>query len=129
MSREQVFKTIAWITARHLMHYQAIMQLLASVGARFMQVTAPDIYVHAASTMQQNAELHELKALQAAYEMKRLARHAGGWQDHHGIGLDQIADVLVMEHDWELEEVGTFVEELTEGHFVIAHSGDDDEND
>lgn len=111
------------------MHYQAVMQLLSNIGAGLMKMVAPDIFAHAASAIEQNVELHELKVLQAAYEMKRLARHAGGWQDHHGIGLDQIADVLVTQHDWEPEQVGDFVEALTEGHFVFAHGGDDDDED
>ena len=126
-TQEFFFKGIAWITAKHLMHYQKHMEVLSSIGAWFMQLAAPKLYLHAESTVTQKPELHELMVLSACYDLKKAARLSGGWSEDHGHGLDQIAHVLVTQHDWDPEDVGAFVEDLTEGHFMFAFDGDDDE--
>lgn len=125
-TQEFLFKGIAWITAKHLMHYQKHIELLSSIAGLLMKLFAPALFEHAEASINQGAELHELKVLGACYEMKRAAHLAGGWSEQHGYGLDQIAHVLVTQHGWDPEDVGDFVEDLTEGHFMFA-SFDDDE--
>jgi hypothetical protein len=126
-SQEFLFKTIAWITARHLLHYQKYMEVLSQVGAFAMKIAAPDLYSHAEASLMQRPELHELTILKVCFELQKAAKLSGGWSEDHGYGLDRIAEVLVTEHDWEPEDVGSFVEDLTEGHFVFALNDDDDE--
>lgn len=125
-TQEMLFKAIAWITAKHLMHYQKHMEVMSAIAGMLMKVVAPDLYNHAEASINQGNELHELKALSACYDMKRAANLAGGWSEQHGWGLDQIAHVLVTQHGWDPEDVGAFVEDLSEGHFMFATFDDDE---
>lgn len=128
MSAERWFRLIAWVTARHLMHYQALLQRISQLGAQLMRLANPEMFNHAQVALGQAQELSELRVLAAAYQLKSQARQDGGWKTRHGEPLDMIANALVQVHDWEPEDVGNFVEALTEGEFVYA-GGDDDDDD
>ena len=78
---------------------------------------------------EQDSELTELKALSAALEIKGLAEAMNGWEDHHGIGLNMVAGVLVEQTDWESEDVDDFVERLTEGYFAFGGGLFDEDED
>ena len=103
--------------------------LVAQIGAWFMKQADKDSFEYHEQLSLQREELQELKALSAAYDIKDLAEHDGGWEDHHGIGLDMLAQVLVMQHGWEPEDVGQFVGELTEGFFDFAPSDEEDDEE
>ena len=126
-TREKLFRLTAWITHRHMMHHQRISEIQGAIGAWIMHKIAPSIYEHAEAAIGQQGELHELRALGVCFDMQHAAKLSGGWQDHHGTGLDQVANILVQQHDWDPEDVGMFVEQLTDGHFVFAHTDDDDD--
>ena len=127
MQRSQrLFGLIAWLTHRHMLHHQKIAELIGAVGAWFMKLAAPRIYEHAEAAIEQQVGLQELNVLNLCLEIKRAATLQGGWQDHHGVGLDQVAHILVQQHDWDPYDVGVFVEQLTDGHFVFASNDDDD---
>ena len=129
VTRDRLFTWIAWITAGHLNHWQAQQRWLTAVGQFFMKQASPARWSHAEQVIYQQQELQELQALSACYELKRHARLIGGWQDKHGEQLDAVAAVLVLQHHWDPEEDGNFVEDLTEGHFMFAvHDYDDDDD-
>lgn len=123
----RVFHSVAWLTARHVMHFQAIQVAIARTGQWFMRMADAERFEHATAALEQQWELNELQALRAAYQMKRAASLGNGWKDRHAEQLDAIAHVLVTNHDWDTDDVGTFVEDLTEGYFVFASSEDDDD--
>lgn len=130
LTRDRLFRLIAWITAGHLTHWQAQQKWISALGQFAMKRASPVRWTHAELVTYQQQELQELQALSACYELKRHARLIGGWHDKHGEQLDAVAAVLVLQHDWQPEEVGTFVEDLTEGHFMFAiHDHDDDDFD
>lgn len=128
MTPERLFRAIAWVTARHLEHYQAVLQRVASLGGLLMRWAYPEMYGHAQATLEQREELSELQVLRMGYLLKSQARQDGGWKTRHGEQLDQIAFALIEGHDWEPESVNVFVEALTEGTFSLV-SGDDDDDD
>lgn len=129
MANERLFRAIAFITAKHLMHYQAVMQAISSLGAWLMKQAAPALYEHAEQVLGQRDELQELRVLQAFYELQAMATRGGGWKDRHGPPLDQIANALIEQCGWDPDEVGEFVEELTEGHFAYSLAGDDEDDE
>lgn len=130
MSAERWFRLIAWVTARHLMHYQAVLQAGSQLGAFLMRLVNPEMFRHAQIALTQAQELSELRVLSAAFDLKTQVRQEGkGWKTRHGEPLDMIADALVNGHDWEPEDVGRFVGALTEGVFVYAGADDDDDDD
>lgn len=118
--RSNLFHAVAWITARHLAHFEALKVLHASIGSMFMKLADPDRFAYYEACLVQGPELQELKALDAALDIKDLATAQGGWAGHHGIGLDMVAGVLIEQHGWNPEEVQDFVEELSEGYFAFG---------
>lgn len=130
MSEERWFRLIAWVTARHLTHYQAVLKAGSRFGASLMRLVSPEMYYHAEVTLSQAQELGELRVLSAAFDLKSQVRQEGkGWKNRHGEPLDSIADALVNGHDWESEDVGRFVDDLTEGVFVYSGADDDDDDE
>ncbi len=76
---------------------------------------------------EQQHELHELKALSAAFDIKKMADSDEGWVDHHSIGLNMVAGILMEQHDWDPEDIHEFVEDLTDGHFSFAASEEEED--
>lgn len=122
--RETLFRTAAWIAAHHVKHFEAWKQLSMTIGARVMRLADPRRYAYVEATLGQHLELQELKALSAALDIKQLASSGEGWEDHHSIGLDMVANVLILQHDWEPDDVNEFIEELTDGVFSYGASED-----
>lgn len=125
----RLFNGTAWLTARHIAHFQAQQFWLARIGQWLMRFFDLPRYNHAAAVTEQQYELHELQALRAAFQMKRAADLGNGWKGRHMQQFDAIAYVLINQHDWEIERVGELVESLTDGHFVLTGGGDDDDDD
>ena len=127
LTKDRLFRLVAWLTAKHMMHWQAQMKLSAQMGQWFMKQVSPKRWNHAEEVVLQKPWLEELQALSACYDVKRHARLIGGWHELHGDRLDQVANVLVMHYDWDPEDVGEFYAELTEGAFHFGDPFDDDE--
>lgn len=125
--RRFLFKCIAWITAHHIDHYEAVKGLLANIGATLMKFADPLSFGHAEQSMEQAEDLHELKALAAAFDLRDMAERQGGWEDHHGIALDMLADILINRHDWDPEDVALFIENLTDGVFALSKADDEED--
>lgn len=119
--RAKLLHLIAWITARHIAHYEAMQVLIAKIGQFFMQRSHASLFQYYAETQLQAAEIHELKALSAAYDIKQMNtdKLTGevDWPDHAAVGLNMVAGVLIEQHDWDPEDVADFVDDLTEGYF------------
>lgn len=128
-TRESLFKFIAWLTAKHITHYRAVTQLLSNIGVFLMRIVHPEMFDHAQSVLHQTQTLREIHILKACFEMKRAVAQEGGWKRHHARNLDQIASILVNTFDWDPDDFGEFVEELTEGVFSLVGSDDDDDDD
>ena len=126
-----LFNAIAWLSARHIAHYEAHQVLVAKIGQFFLARAHPALMAYYAQTQQQAAELHELKALSAAYEIKDINTDEitgeTDWPDHAAIGLNMVAGVLIEQHGWDPEEVGEFVDDLSEGFFNFAQVDDEEE--
>lgn len=126
MDRSQrIFRLIAFVAQRHLAHFQAQVRWIDWVSRWLLEKANEEMFSHAASVHEQAAELHELKALDAALRMKRAARLCGQWQDRHGAQLNGIAQVLIVQHGWDPDEVGDFVQELTDGFFNYGRGFDE----
>lgn len=123
-------QSIAWISSCHMAHFEANRNLSAAIGAYFMRLVNKKEFDYYRAAYEQDSELTELKALSAALEIKGLAEAMNGWEDHHGIGLNMVAGVLVEQTDWESEDVDDFVERLTEGYFAFGggHYFDEEED-
>ena len=127
--RTQLLHAIAWISARHVRHFESCKTLSANIGAWFMRRADQKTFEYYEASMLQRNELQEIKALSAAMEIKDLAMNDGGWDDHHGIGLEMVAGVLVDQHGWFPEDVDEFIEELSEGFFKFGSVDDEDVSD
>lgn len=92
-----------------------------------MKVASPEMLDHAQAVLGQKGILAEMAILRHCLQMKKAVQHEGGWQHHHAASLDKVAFMLVNYHDWDPEDVGEFVEELTEGTFILAGGDQDDE--
>ena len=110
-------------------HFEANRNLSAAIGAYFMRLVNKNEFDYYRAAYEQDSELTELKALSAALEIKGLAEAMNGWEDHHGIGLNMVAGVLVEQTDWESEDVDDFVERLTEGYFAFGGGFFDEDED
>ena len=124
--------SIAWITARHLKHYEQMQRLVAQIGQTLMKGADPVTHAYYAESLLQREELHELKALSAAFDIKDMhTDELSGetdWPDHASVGLNMVASVLIEQHDWEPEEVGLFINDLSDGVFAF-HSIDEYEEE
>ena len=122
--RTWLLHSIAWLTARHIAHFETWQVLCARIGQFLMRKANPSLHMYYAEAMLQQAELHELKALSAAYEIKSLhtddVTGETDWPDHAAVGLNMVAAVLIEQHDWEPEDVGLFIDDLSEGVFNFA---------
>ena len=125
--RAQLLHAVAWVSARHVAHFEACKVLSANIGAFFMRKANPALFEYYEQSMLQAGDLQELKALGAALDIKKMATDNGGWVDHHGIGLDMVADVRVMQHGWDPDDVSDFVEELSEGFFKFGDPDSDED--
>lgn len=110
-------KASGWISAMHIQHFQANAELSARIGAFFMRLANREEFDHIRASIEQQPELTEIKALSAAFEIKELAQQLNGWEDHHGIGLGMVGQVLIEQTDWEPEDVDDWVYRLSEGFF------------
>jgi hypothetical protein len=127
--REKLLHAIAWLTARHIAHFEAQQRLIAVIGSWFMEKAHPALFSFYQQAQEQQEELQELKALDAALEIKKLNTNEIGqthWPDHAAIGLQMVAGVLIEQHDWEPEDVADFVDDLTEGHFSFNAFDEED---
>ena len=128
--RSQLLHAIAWLTTRHINHFEAQQKLIAVIGAWFMKRAHAELFFYYQATRTQHDELKELKALDAALEIKKLATDADGkttWPDHAAIGLNMVAGVLIEHLEWEPEDVAAFVDDLTDGHFALGLADEDEE--
>ena len=129
--RSWLLHSIAWLTARHIAHYEAMQVLLAKIGQFFMQRSDAALFAYYSESQLQQEELHELKALSAAYEIKRLNtdQFTGktDWPDHAAIGLNMVASVLIEQHDWDPDDVADFVDDLSDGFFNFNEMDDEEE--
>jgi hypothetical protein len=115
--RTQIFQAIGWIAARHIAHYEAVKVLVANIGAIGLRLADPKQFSYYEQVQCQADDLQELRALNGALAIKELADRAGGWEDHHGIGLNMVASVLIEQHDWDPQDVNDWVRDLTDGFF------------
>ena len=129
--RSWLLHSIAWLTARHIAHYEAMQVLLAKIDQFFMQRSDAALFAYYSESQLQQEELHELKALSAAYEIKRLNtdQFTGktDWPDHAAIGLNMVAGVLIEQHDWDPDDVADFVDDLSDGFFNFNEMDDEEE--
>ena len=124
--RKPLFQAIGWIAARHIAHYEAVKVLVARIGAYGLKITDPQQYEYFEQVQLQQVELQELKALNGALAIKDLAKANGGWEDHHGIGLNMVAAVLIEQHDWDPADVDEWVHNLSDGFFSFGDYEDED---
>lgn len=110
----------AWVGACHINHFEANKVLAARISAWFMRTVNREEFDYYQASLEQGQALNELRALSAALEIKELAHLQGGWEDHHGIGLDMVSGVLMEQADWDPEDVHEFVERLSEGFFSFG---------
>ena len=120
----QVF---AWVGACHIAHFEANKVLSARISAFFMRLVNREEFDYWAAVSEQGQSLNELRALDAALEIKELANLQGGWEMHHGIGLDMVSEVLVEQSDWHPDDVHDFVERLSEGFFSFSDIYDEED--
>lgn len=128
--RSKLLHAIAWVTARHIAHFQAWEQLVSRIGSFLMLKANPAEFHYYTQVQEQLMELQELKALDAAFEIKKLATNEIGethWPDHAAIGLNMVAGVLIEQHDWDPDDVHDFVEDLTSGYFNFQAVDDEDD--
>jgi len=126
MKSKALMNIAAWVSAKHIRHFQANAELSARIGAWFMRLVNRDEFDYIQASLEQKAELTEIKALSAALEIKGLAETMNGWEDHHGIGLEMVSGVLMDQCDWDPEDVNDWVERLSEGFFSYRAAEDDD---
>jgi len=124
--RALFLEAAAWVTMRHMAHFEANRKLAASIGQFFMRRIDRKAYDYHQAISEQGSALTELKALSAAFEIKEMAHSQNGWEDHHGIGLDMVAGVLMEQTEWEPNDIDDFVERLTEGFFSYGAAEDED---
>ena len=117
---------IAWVGACHIAHFEANKVLAARISAFFMRLSNRQEFDYWQAVMEQGQALNELKALDAALEIKELANLQGGWEMHHGVGLDMVSEVLVEQSEWDPEDVHDFVERLSEGFFSFSEIDEDE---
>lgn len=131
--RTWLLHSIAWVTARHIAHFEAWQVLCAQIGQWAMAKANPALHAYYAASMNQQLELHELRALSAAYDIKKMhtdeVTGETDWPDHAAVGLNMVAAVLIEQHDWEPEDVGLFIDDLSEGvfNFAATEMEEDDE--
>ena len=118
--RRALMNAAGWVSAKHIQHFQANAELSARVGVFFMRLFNRAEFDHTAASLEQQAELTEIKALSAAFEIKELAENINGWESHHGIGLQMVSSVLMEQTDWEPEDVNDFVDRLSDGFFQFS---------
>lgn len=119
-------QAIAWITAGHVKHFEAQKVLSARIGAFFMRLAHREEFDYHKATLEQGTALTELKALSAALEIKELSNLQGGWDNHHGIGLDMVGQVLIEQTEWDPEDVHDFIARLSEDFFAFGALDFDD---
>lgn len=124
--RSKLMHAIGWLTAGHCRHFEAQRTLMAEIGAFFMRLAHREEFDYHQAAYEQQIALTELKALSAALEIKDLASLQGGWDDHHGIGLDMVGQVLMEQTEWEPEDVHDFVFDLSDGFFDFGPVYEDD---
>ena len=127
---EWLLHSIAWLTARHIAHYEAMQTLVARIGSWGMARANGPLFMYYAQTQQQAAELHELKALSAALEIKGIHTDEitgeTDWPDHAAIGLNMVAGVLIEQHDWEPDVVHALISDLSDGLFSFHEVEEED---
>lgn len=124
--RSKIMHSIAWFTAKHISLLEFYKGLIANIGAFAMKLANKSEYEYYQACFEQGQGLTELKALSAALEIKDLSKAQGGWEDHHGIGLEMVSHVLMDQAEWEPEDVHDFVERLSEGFFSFGAVAEDD---
>lgn len=127
--RAKLLHAIAWVSARHVAHFEAQKELAANIGAFFMKKANPELFNYYAESLAQQNELQEIKALSAALEIKKMASDGGGWVSHHAIGLDMVAEVLVLQHGWDEDDVNDFVLEISDGYFNFGDGYEEEDDD
>lgn len=127
--RAKLLHAIAWVSARHVAHFEAQKELAANIGSFFMKMANPELFNYYAESLAQQNELQEIKALSAALEIKKMASDGGGWVSHHAIGLDMVAEVLVLQHGWDEDDVNDFVHEISDGYFNFGDGYEDEDED
>ena len=128
--REKILHAIAWLTARHIAHFEAQQKLVAVIGQWFMSLAHRELLSYYQQAQEQHDDLQELRALDAALEIKKMNTNEIGevhWPDHAAVGLNLVAGVLLEQHDWDPEDVADFVHELSDGHFSFNALDDEDE--
>ena len=118
--RKTLFQAIGWIAARHIAHFEAVKMLTATIGALALKLADPVQFNYYEQVQLQQDDLQELKALNGALAIKDMAAANGGWEDHHGIGLNMVASVLIEQHGWDPAEVDEWVNHLTDGFFSFG---------
>lgn len=125
--RAKLLHAIAWLTARHIAHYEAHQKLMAVIGQWLMEKADPKLFNYYQQAQLQQEELQELKALDAALEIKKMNTNEVGethWPDHAAIGLNMVAATLVEHLGWDPADVTDFIDDLTEGHFAFNELDD-----
>lgn len=116
--RTRLVHLIGWLSTRLLALLGLVQAAIAVTSHRLMRIVHSELVDHYEAVAGQQLELSELKALDAAFEIKKMASDdEEGWVPHHGIGLNMVADVLQQQHDWTPEDVNRFVQELTDETF------------
>ena len=83
--RRTAMQVFAWVGACHIAHFEANKVLSARISAFFMRLVNREEFDYWAAVSEQGQSLNELRALDAALEIKKLADLQGGWEMHHGI--------------------------------------------
>lgn len=124
--RQRIYGAVTWLAARHIQHFEANARLSGWIGAQFLRLIHQEAFNYHSAMSEQQGELSELKALSAALDIKSMAMNDEGWEDHHGIGLNMVASVLIGQHGWHPSEVHDWVQQLSDGYFAFGNANESD---
>lgn len=77
----------------------------AWIGAKALLAIDRERIEHEAATVEQRADLHELKLLGATLEIKKHALANGGFDEEHGPALALAANALYEQCQWEDDDI------------------------
>ncbi len=123
--RKLLFDLVAKITATIIVSVQFLSSsttlVVGVVGHFFMRLVDSKrlkTYEALLEPEQDTGELKqqglELKLLAAAQQVRDHAKDQDDWTDHHTDALNAIGEALIVELDWEEDNVHTYLRELVE---------------
>jgi hypothetical protein len=91
-------------------------QLIVFSSAMLLKMIDIDRMIYAESAVEQQETISELEILSNIERVKNDAISKGSWRQEHGEELNMLGNILYHEHDWEVEEVQRYIQEIVKAH-------------